>query len=383
MDQPHYDYIFSGFGLAAYLSLDAMIDNGCLNGKQILIIDSPETAEEKTWSYWERGQGRYDTLLLGSWKKGWFLSPNQQTECLQSELTYKSVSSVALRKYVVDKIGKHDNISITFENVVDFSDEGNHISLTTNCNRYQSKKLFNSIPKTPIDFGDTPVLLQHFEGWVIQSDQLSFDNDEMVFMDFTVPQQNATRFMYVLPFSKTQALFEYTLFSPNLIDKHEYEQGIRDYLSRHNITDYTIEKTESGVIPMTVYPFWKANTRNILHLGTAGGWTKPATGYTFLNALPLAAKLAGDIKSQNTDFTQFFKTNRFLWYDRLLIEVLYHDNASGQKLFAQLFTKANPVNVLRFLQQQTHFWQELPILLACPKVPFIKAALRSLRPYKK
>jgi lycopene beta-cyclase len=379
MDQPVYDYIFSGFGLAAYLSLDAMLENGCLEGKQILIIDSPETATEKTWSYWERGKGRYDALLLASWKKGWFVSPNQQTECLQPELIYKSISSVALRNYLVEKIGKHETISITFENVVDFSDDGN---LTTNRNRYQSKKLFNSIPKANLDFGDTPVLLQHFEGWVIESTQLSFAQDEMLLMDFTVPQQNATRFMYVLPFSQTQALFEYTLFSPNLLDKHEYEQEIRAYLSSKNITDYTIQKKESGVIPMTVYPFWKANTKNILHIGSAGGWTKPGTGYTFLNAMPLATKLAQDLKNHNTDFSHFFKTNRFLWYDRLLIDVLYRDNASGQKLFTQLFTKANPANVLRFLQQQTNFWQELPILLACPTIPFLKAALRSLRPYK-
>jgi hypothetical protein len=47
MDQPVYDYIFSGFGLAAYLSLDAMLEIGCLEGKQILIIDSPEPPEEK------------------------------------------------------------------------------------------------------------------------------------------------------------------------------------------------------------------------------------------------------------------------------------------------------------------------------------------------
>lgn len=382
MDQPVYDYIFSGFGLAAYLSLDAMLENGCLDGKQILIIDSPQTPPEKTWSYWERGQGRYDALLLGSWKKAWFVSPNQRTECLKSQLVYKSISSFALRNHLLEKIGRYENIAITFENVVDYSDDANRVTVTTENHRYHTKKLFNSIPKPKLDFGDTPVLLQHFEGWVIQSDQLPFDKDEMVFMDFTVPQQNATRFMYVLPFSKTQALFEYTLFSPNLIDKHEYEQGIRDYLSRKNITHYTIEKKESGVIPMTVYPFWKANTKNILQIGTAGGWTKPATGYTFLNAMPLAAKLANDLKNQNTDFTRFFKTNRFLWYDRLLIEVLYRDNAIGQKLFAQLFTKANPVNVLRFLQQQTHFWQELPILLACPKLPFLKAALRSIRLYK-
>jgi len=382
MDQPVYDYIFSGFGLAGCLVLDAMIEAGCHDGKQILILDAETHPTEKTWCYWENGEGQYDALLSASWKKGWFIGTHQKKECLQSQLVYKSIASVSLKNHLLEKISRHENIQLKIETASDFLDDGILVRVTTKTNTYTTRKLFNSIPKTKPELGNTPLLLQHFEGWFIKSAQLPFLKDEMILMDFSVAQKGNTRFMYVLPFSNTQALIEYTLFSPNLIGKEEYENEIRAYLTKLGVTDYTIEKTESGVIPMTVYPFWKANTKNVLNMGTAGGWTKPATGYTFTSAVQRAQKLVACIQNEQTDFTRFFKPDRFLWYDRLLIEVLYYNNAIGQKLFTALFTRANTVQVLRFLQQKTNFLQELPILLACPKLPFLKAAFRSMRRYK-
>lgn len=382
MDQPTYDYIFSGFGLAACLTLDAMLENGCHNGKQILILDQTTNSTDKTWCYWEQGKGRYDALLLASWTKGWFIGANQKRECLQSKLVYKSINSATLRNHLLEKISDDPNITYRVEKVNGFSDHAHHVEVVTEANQYVTKKLFNSIPKTTVNFGNTPLLLQHFEGWFIQSAQLPFRKDEMILMDFSVAQKQSTRFMYVLPFSDTRALIEYTLFSPSLIDKTEYEDEIRAYLTQHGITDFEIEKTESGVIPMTVFPFWKANTKNVLNIGTAGGWTKPGTGYTFMRAMQLSAELVTDLKNNNTDFSKFFKPNRFLWYDRLLIEVLYANNAIGEKLFTALFTRVNPVSVLGFLQQKTNFFKELPILLACPPFPFLKAAWRSVKRYK-
>ena len=89
--------------------------------------------------------------------------------------------------------------------------------------------------------------------------------------------------MYVLPFSKTQALVEYTLFSAELLKDEEYEAAIKDYLLQLGVKDYKITEKEQGSIPMTAYPFWKHNSSNILHIGTSGGWTKASTGFTFKN----------------------------------------------------------------------------------------------------
>ena len=70
-------------------------------------------------------------------------------------------------------------------------------------------------------------------------------------MDFDIPQKNSTRFIYVLPFSKTKALVEYTLFSPNELKKDEYLNSIKSYLKNLNSGNYEVVETEQGSIPMT------------------------------------------------------------------------------------------------------------------------------------
>ncbi|GIR50924.1 MAG: hypothetical protein CM15mP59_6660 [Flavobacteriaceae bacterium] len=85
------------------------------------------------------------------------------------------------------------------------------------------------------------------------------------------------------PYTQTEALIEYTLFSKELLDKSEYEDAIRDYLQDKNITDYQLIEVEQGSIPMCSYPFWENNSKNVHFIGSAGGWTKASTGFTFKN----------------------------------------------------------------------------------------------------
>ena len=129
-----------------------------------------------------------------------------------------------------------------------------------------------------------PVLQQHFMGWFVKTKHNCFDDSVASFMDFNIPQKGNTRFMYVLPMDKKTALFEYTLFSKELLQQSEYENAIKDYLKEKKITDFEITEKEIGSIPMTSFKFEALNSKNILNIGTAGGWTKASTGYTFNNA---------------------------------------------------------------------------------------------------
>ena len=84
-----------------------------------------------------------------------------------------------------------------------------------------------------------------------------------------------------MPTSKNEALVEFTLFSKELITNNEYDIEIKKHLQSLGIIDYEIKLKESGIIPMTCFPFDNANTKNLVNIGTAGGWTKPSSGYTF------------------------------------------------------------------------------------------------------
>lgn len=90
---------------------------------------------------------------------------------------------------------------------------------------------------------------------------------------------------------KIKVLVEYTLFSKELLPEQEYEDEIKLYLNNLGISNYSVMKKEKGNIPMTVFPFWKYNEKRVLHIGTAGGWTKASTGYTFKKLLKGQKKL--------------------------------------------------------------------------------------------
>ena len=151
---------------------------------------------------------------------------------------------------------------------------------------FESQIIFSSIynPKE-YSFRKFPIIKQHFLGWVIETDDIEFDDNKFRFMDFSIKQQNEIRFMYVLPYSKTKALFEYTFFGGEVLKDKDYEKEIKIYLKDQGINNYKILEKEKGIIPMTCYPFFKRNTDNFISIGTAGGWTKASTGYTIKNSL--------------------------------------------------------------------------------------------------
>lgn len=193
-------------------------------------------------------------------------------------------------------------------------------------------------------------------------------------MDFSVEQRGNTRFMYVLPTSSTEALLEYTLFSKDLLSKEEYENEIQNYIQKLGITDYEIVEKEQGNIPMTSYKFWKHNTKNIINIGSVGGWTKASTGYTFKNTIKKSKALINFL-SKESDFRKFHKTDKFWFYDLLFLDVLYRRNDLGSKVFSSLFKKGNPTLIFKFLDEETTFWEDLQVIWKCPKGLFVNALL--------
>jgi lycopene beta-cyclase len=280
---------------------------------------------------------------------------------------------------VFDLISKQDNIHFVNQKVIDFEELGNHCIVKTENQNYTCNKIFNSIynPSLVNSQSKYPLLQQHFIGWFIKSKEEVFDKSSATFMDFSVEQRGNTRFMYVLPTSSTEALLEYTLFSKDLLPKEEYENEIQKYIKKLGITDYEIIEKEQGNIPMTSYHFWKHTTKNIINIGSIGGWTKASTGYTFKNTTKKSKALI-QFLSKETDFRKFHKIDKFWFYDLLFIDVLFKRNDLGSKVFSTLFQKGNPTLIFKFLDEETTFWEDLQVIWKCPKDLFIRALFERL-----
>jgi len=359
--------------LAYRMANDSFFDNS-----SILIIDrEKKNSDDRTWCFWENGKGEWDDLLHKSWDKIVFKSNLYQNTIPLQSYTYKMIRSAKFYKKLWNSIDAKNNISFIEANVVSVLDTSEGTIVETSTGKYHAVKLLNSV-----DFDQKytqqekyPVLLQHFIGWFVETKKNQFDDSAATFMDFTVDQKRNTRFMYVLPVSANKALFEYTLFSKDVLLKEEYEQELQKYLELKSITDYTIIEKEKGVIPMTSFKFWRDNSKNILNIGTVGGWTKASTGYTFKNTSKQTLQLISFLKSDK-DFTNYRKKTRFWFYDLLMLDVLANHNHIGSKLFSKLFQRNSLKNIFRFLDEETSFIEDLRIMLSMPPLRFITALFR-------
>ena len=131
---------------------------------------------------------------------------------------------------------------------------------------------------------------------------------------------------------------------------------------------------------MTCFPFEKLNCRSLLHIGTAGGWTKSSTGFTFMNTRRNIDRLIPFLKTGG-DLNTFRIKSRFRFYDLLFLDVLKRYNAHGSELFSRMFEKNPPVRIFRFLDEKTNFIEELKIMASFTlnqKILFLRALILRL-----
>ncbi|MBV2196204.1 MAG: lycopene cyclase [Flavobacterium sp.] len=370
----HYHYIFTGSGLSALMTVYEMLLSGKFEDKSILLIDeNAKKVNDRTWCFWDE-DNLFDGIVSKKWNQAVFANEEFNRVLELSPYQYKKINGLDFYELVFKKISEHKNIHFLNQKVVDFTELGNHCIVKTEQETFTCNKIFNSIynPEVVTAQSKFPLIHQHFIGWFIKSKEDVFTPNCATFMDFSVEQKSNTRFMYVLPTSSTEALLEYTLFSKNLLSKEEYEAEIQKYIENLGITEYEIIEKEHGNIPMTCYSFWKHNTKNIINIGSAGGWTKASTGYTFKNASKKSKALVQFLKSES-DFTKFHKKDKFWFYDLLLLDILGSKNELGSSIFSSMFKEGNSSVIFKFLDEETSFLEDLRVIWRCPKILFVKA----------
>lgn len=378
----HFNYIFTGTGLASLMTIYKMALSRKFTDKTILLLDQDlKKTNDRTWCFWEKTESVWNPVVSKKWDLALFANEKFKRNLDLKPYTYNKISGLDFYNFVFEAISNQSNITFLNEKVTDINELETHVFVGTEENRYTCDYLFNSIYTKAFAESQTkyPVLQQHFTGWFVKSELEVFNPDEVTFMDFSVEQKGNTRFMYVLPASKTEALVEYTLFSEKLLASEEYEKEIQLYLKKLGINEFEIIEKEQGSIPMTCYPFWKKNTKRVLNIGTAGGWTKASTGYTFKNSDKKSSELVEFLQnyaSTPLGMKAFHKKNRFWFYDLLLLDILYRHNELGSTVFSSLFRKGNPALIFKFLDEETSLTEDLKVILKCPKLPFIKALFR-------
>lgn len=376
----NYDYIIVGAGASGLMMAYRMSKDSFFDNKKILIIDKEKkSTNDRTWCFWEDSIGEWDTILSASWKKIQFKSSIYSTEENINPYQYKMIRSKDFYENIWKLLDKNSNITFYKSHVKSIHQEEYLGKVVTTDKTFTSNIVINSILFSNHYKQQTkyPVLQQHFVGFFIKTTTNIFDDSSATFMDFTVEQKGNTRFMYILPYAKNEALFEYTLFSKDLLPYNDYISEIEHYLEARNINDYEIIEKEQGSIPMTCYKFWEHNSKNIIHIGTAGGWSKASTGFTFKNTTKKTVALITYLK-QHKSLNKFHKVDKFWLYDLLLLDILFEKNYLGATIFSLMFQKNDPKKIFKFLDEETSFAEDFKMQLKMPIWLFTKALLKRI-----
>ncbi|MBK7342846.1 MAG: lycopene cyclase [Saprospiraceae bacterium] len=372
-NQTVYDVIIAGAGMAG-LSLLWQIRQSGLNHLQILVLDPDEKkVNDRTWSFWETEPGPFEHLVYRSWKEVRVTSAEGTVlDIPLGDYRYKTIRGIDLYRFMDRQIAEDPQTWRLTTTVLGVESRQNEVSVQTEDGAYRGKILFDSTYRLPLTDPQATHLLQHFLGYVIRTPRPAFHPERPDLMNFQVPETGDCRFMYILPFSETEALVEYTLFTEKLLEESAYADVLKDWIATHlGLTDFEILEREFGVIPMSDEPVNEFPFPHVIRIGTAGGYTNPSTGYTFRSTQKRIAQIVDQFsKTGQWRPTGPVRQARFDFYASVLLGVLAQRRTKASRVFWTLYTR-NPIDrIFRFLDGESQIQEEARIMSSAPWFPF-------------
>jgi lycopene beta-cyclase len=205
-----------------------------------------------------------------------------------------------------------------------------------------------------------------------------------VIMDATVDQLDGYRFVYLLPLSPTRVLIEDTRYSEHSdLDREAISGAIMDYATRQGWKISTVDRTESGLLPIVLAHdferFWSELSHDVAHAGLRAGLFHPTTGYSLPDAVTVAELIAekwpiGSEALAREIVGHAARQHKRQWFYRLLNRMLFLAAQPDQRhlVLERFYTLSTPL-IERFYAGRTTMTDILRILTGKPPVPLHKA----------
>ena len=373
-----FDYVFLGLGAANSLILRSLDAQGLLRGRRFAIFEpDAKRANDRTFCFWAEPDEVEALGLLPLVSHAWDtvrIGGISETSILP--MRYWHIRGIDLYEQTRTLLAQYPDEALILQERWEAYAEPGADGFAFPFGEAQT--VFDSRPP---QFQEAAAheahLLQSFLGWEIECPAGSFDASAVVMMDFRIPQEQHTQFVYILPFSDTNALVEVTRFGTVPVQENEAAELLADYLA-NNFPEYRKLHLERGVIPMSSVPLREtAAGPGWIFTGARADRVKPSTGYAFHAMARDAHTLAASI-AKNQPVRLSKRPPRFVFYDRLLLKILEQRPEKGKAIFQTLFRRCALPDVLHFLSEKTRLAQDLNILRRLPFLLFFSFALRDI-----
>ena len=396
-----YDYIIAGAGGAGLSLLHYIMEAPNLASKSILVIDkSFQKTNDRTWCFWDEKISAFENLVHHRWNTISIHAEGFDKELPTAPFSYKMIQGIDFYNSVLSKAKSKTNIhfqeaTITHISVIEVLNSNKCAKVEWEGGAANGQYVFssllpfqmnqlataaaysNSLQSSTPSNKQAPFLWQHFKGRVVQFDAPVFNKAIAKLMDFNVPQQGATAFMYQLPLNEKEALVEYTVFSENVLAISQYDEVLDAYLAKaFPGSVYKIAHEEIGAIPMTQIEL-ASNQAPIYTIGALGAAIKASTGYAFQFIQEQCKNIVTQLEKGLPIQTKVH-TTRHQFYDAVLLDILFHHKMEGAEIFKRIFDKNEAATVFKFLSNTSSIMEDIQIMRSLPTSIFLPAAIKVL-----
>jgi lycopene beta-cyclase len=375
-----YDIIIAGGG-AAGLSLAYYLSLSSLKNHKVLIVDKDrKNKNDRTWGFWSKQKTAFDPITHLSFSQLEFHSSTFSKTIDLKDYSYNIIRGIDFYNFIKNHLAGFPNFEFVNNSISRLEDTNDGGMIHADSGIFKAQWVFSSIfdEKEILEATKSKLYLrQHFKGWFIRTEEPVFNPTSFRMFDFRTPQQGLMRFFYVVPSSPTEALVEYTLFSEHLLERELYDDAIEQYISDIlKISDYEIIEEEFGVIPMTHYIFPTTKGKHIINIGSAGGSSKPSSGYTFLRIQKHVQKIVHGMEAGKSPAISANSPARYRFYDSVLLNILRNQGHLSEKIFTTMFKKNSIRQIFRFLDEEGGLPNDLKIITSLPPWPFLKSTVQ-------
>jgi len=381
-----FEYIILGAGCAGLSLCCYLLEQGVTD--PILILDQKERFEDdRTWCFWDVEPTPFSHLAIKRWNSWSIHAQNRHVVQTSERYPYLCLTAQDFYCHALETIAAHPNVTLRLgEAAAGYKELPEETVVATERRAYKARFVFDGRglpPGSPLfeeARRDSAWVPQRFVGLRIRTARPVFDPEVCKLMDFSVGQGRGLRFVYVLPFGAREALVENVYLSETNLPLAEHRMEIFAYLeSVYGLRpdEYVIDGEERGYIPMTDYKFPRRVGERAYSIGMLGGGSRPSTGYTFVRiqryCRALAAALVhGEEPPNRTD------SRRFGVLDAIFLRFMLRHPERCPEVYARMFAGVPPESLVRFLTEKSTPADELRLIQALPKTPFLEISARML-----
>jgi lycopene beta-cyclase len=336
-------FAFLGGGPAALVLADRLVRHQRGTGRTFVIVDdTPPETDERTYAFWSSEPTPYDDSVFARWPSVALVGADGRTvDFDMGASSYRAFDMAHWRSALRDRL-RARGVQWVEDTIDDVVADGSGLELHLRSGppiraRWGFDSRYDS-------HSARPHTLQSFRGWWVRTDSDAFSRTATL-MDFRLPSPDGVRFWYVLPASSRRALIMAVTFAPGPVPAPE----LAPYAELLGLAHWSVERTESGTLPMHPGPWDRRVGDRMLRIGLAGGCLKASTGYGLTRFVSDAAAVVASFDRHGHPFDTLPPPARSHWMDQVFLRAMAEHPTEAAEWFLALFEHVPSAPLLRFL----------------------------------